>query len=72
MCAVPNLWTSEPIRPTETTCVDVNALADEQSVVLGQLGDVWSHDLRLSPSEARRVAAVLIAGAEHCESAAKH
>jgi hypothetical protein len=64
---MPNIWTSEAIRPTANTCVDVHADAD--AVVLGQLGDVWSHDIRFTPAEARAVARALIQGADHSEAA---
>lgn len=64
---MPNVWTSEAIRPSASTCVDVHA--DDENVVLGQLGDVWSHDIKFTPAEARAVARALNAGADHCEIA---
>lgn len=61
-----NVWSSEPIKLTTSTCVDVHA--DKDYVVLGQLGDVWSHDIRLTPAEAHEAARALDAGADHCEA----
>jgi hypothetical protein len=63
---MPNVWSSEPIRPTASTCVDVHA--DSENVVLGQLGDVWSHDIKFTPAQARAVARALNAGADHCDA----
>lgn len=58
-------WASGPIHITPTVCVDVHV--DGGTVVLGQIHgehDEYAADLKLTPIQARDIAAALDAGAD--------
>lgn len=56
------VWSSEGLHLNADTCVDVKA--GGESVVLGQLGDAWLHDLHLTPAQADSIAYALLEGAQ--------
>jgi hypothetical protein len=60
------IWTSEAFHINADTCVDVKADAD--TVVLGELGEAWMHNVHFTPAFARRVGNALIEGADRAES----
>ena len=62
-------FVSEPFQLNDDTCVDVKA--DAATIVLGQVGEVWVHNLHLTPSFSRRVGAALIEAADRSEMAAR-
>lgn len=62
-------YESRAIRITPHTCVDVHA--DGNAVVLGYVGDRVNVDIHAAPKYARKIAAALIAGADHCDAARK-
>jgi len=62
------VWTSEGLHLNADTCVDVKATTDG-TVILGQLGETWLHDLHLKPEHARWLAAQLNRAAEESELA---
>lgn len=61
-------WTSEGHHLTEHTCVDVKVNA-EGGVVLGMVGDVWTHDLLLTADQAMAIGQDLIHGADEAKQA---
>lgn len=64
------VWTSNAFQINADTCVDVKA--DDQVVVLGQLGAVWLHNLHLTPSEADDIGdALKIAASKSREAGAR-
>lgn len=60
-------WTSQAFQINADTCVDVKA--DDQGVVLGQLGEAWLHNLHLNPSEADGIGDALKIGAAKAREA---
>ncbi|MEO5811572.1 MAG: hypothetical protein ABIU96_04050 [Rhodanobacter sp.] len=60
-------WTSQAHRLTDGTCVDIKA--DKHGVVLGQLGDVWLHNLHLTPDFADSIGDDLKIGAAKAREA---
>lgn len=60
------IWTSKALHITTDTCVDVKA--DDQGVVLGQLGSAWLHNLHLTPDQSRIIARALLQGADEAEA----
>lgn len=62
----PIIWTSQAMHITPATCVDIKVASG--TVILGQLGDTWLHDLHLTPEEADSIAYALLEGAQQARA----
>lgn len=61
------VYTSDAIRLTPDTCIDVHA--DASVVVLGQVGDRIDGNIHMTPEQAIELADALTEGATRCLAA---
>lgn len=61
------LYASPAFHLNDDTCVDVKASGE--TVVLGQLGALWMHDLHLTPEQTIAVAEAMTEAATACIAA---
>lgn len=61
-------WTSEAIRPSENTCLDVSAFGGK--ILVHEVGEASTHTITLGPDCAIALAAALLEGVDHADDAA--